>query len=64
MAVTGLRVRVPENRVTPGSRPGQWLIIHGRLLGKALAPLGAVTVVVFLEPGLQQLQPAGWRSRL
>lgn len=42
----------------------QWLIIHGRLLGKALAPLAAVTVALrmpLLVP--QQPQPEGWRKR-
>lgn len=40
----------------------QWLIIQGRLLGKLLAPLAAVTVALRL-PGEQQPQPAGWRRR-
>jgi hypothetical protein len=41
----------------------QWLIIQGRLLGKALAPVAEVTVAPFLLLVEQQPQPDGWRSR-
>ena len=41
----------------------QWLIIQGRLLGKALVPLAAVTVALRCAPVEQQPQPAGWRMR-
>ena len=41
----------------------QWLIIQGRLVGKVLAPLGAVTVEPRLLAPLQQPQPEGWRMR-
>jgi len=43
-------------------RQPQWLIIHGRLEGADLAPLGAVTVALRL-PELQQPQPAGCLKR-
>jgi hypothetical protein len=40
----------------------QWLIIHGRLLGKAFAPFAAVTVAV-RAPVEQQPHPAGCFKR-
>jgi len=40
---------------------GQWLIIHGLLVGNALAPFGAVTVVLLRRPEEQQPHPDGCR---
>jgi hypothetical protein len=46
-----------------GSDAGrQWLIIQGRLLGKALLPFAPVSVAPRL-PVLQQPQPAGCLRR-
>lgn len=58
-------------RASGGAQAGrikrsQWLIIHGRLLGKDLAPLAAVTVALRtpLLPLLEQHpHPDGWRRR-
>jgi hypothetical protein len=44
-------------------RPAQWLIIHGRFDGKALAPFGAVTVAPRFVPVLQHPHPDGCRMR-
>jgi hypothetical protein len=43
----------------------QWLIIHGRWVGKLFAPFGARTVVTRFVADVeeQQPQPAGWRMR-
>jgi hypothetical protein len=49
--------RLPNLRIHSAS---QWLIIQGRLVGKALAPSAPVTVVLRLPPA-QQPHPAGWR---